>query len=111
MEPPDDRHLYGRLLEHLDDRAHTLFSRCGKNYGWSRFEGTRCQKAVEERDGPCAGADRSGFEFPYYEYCHVDYYSDRASEYDALDGIDICGDRLITGHAIIGKWSGVQEIS
>ncbi|CAM9143199.1 unnamed protein product, partial [Hapterophycus canaliculatus] len=41
---------------------------CGNNYGWSRFEGSRCQEAQEDRDGPCLGADRSGFTFPTFEY-------------------------------------------
>ncbi|CAN0331815.1 unnamed protein product, partial [Scytosiphon promiscuus] len=45
---------------------------CGHNYGWSRFEGSRCQEAMEERDGSCAGASRSDFTFPIFEYCHPD---------------------------------------
>lgn len=79
-----------------------VFCRCGKNYGWSRFEGSRCQEAQEDRDGPCLDASRSGFTFPYFEYCHPDYYSDE-DEYEFTGDEDICGDRLITGHAVIGK--------
>ncbi|CAM9121681.1 unnamed protein product, partial [Hapterophycus canaliculatus] len=50
---------------------------CGKNYGWSRFEGSRCQEAVEDNEfnPPCDGISRSGFEFPWFEYCHPDYDS------------------------------------
>eukprot|EP00904_Undaria_pinnatifida_P003872 jgi/Undpi1/13486/HiC_scaffold_8.g03145.m1 len=76
---------------------------CGKNYGWSRFEGSRCQEAQEDRDGPCLDASRSGFTFPYFEYCHPDYYSDE-DEYEFTGDEDICGDRLITGHAVIGGY-------
>ncbi|CAN0473809.1 unnamed protein product, partial [Laminaria digitata] len=41
---------------------------CGNNYGWSRFEGSRCQEAQEDRDGDCQGASRNGFTFPFFEY-------------------------------------------
>ncbi|CAM9937070.1 unnamed protein product, partial [Hapterophycus canaliculatus] len=41
------------------DVGHTMVEEidiveCGNNYGWSRFEGSRCQEAVEYRDGPYA---------------------------------------------------------
>lgn len=78
-------------------------NRCGNNYGWSRFEGSRCQEAMEARDGPCLDADRSGFTFPMYEYCHPDFNSDDADEADFVAGVDICGDRLLTGTAVMGK--------
>lgn len=43
----------------------------GKNYGWSRFEGSRCQEAVQNNDynPACKNIDRSGFEFPIFEVC------------------------------------------
>eukprot|EP00904_Undaria_pinnatifida_P003870 jgi/Undpi1/13484/HiC_scaffold_8.g03143.m1 len=101
---------FDRLTDTLycGDVGHTMVEEvdiveCGKNYGWSRFEGSRCQEAEESRDGPCADADRSGFEFPFFEYCHVDYHSTSEGEDVFLDGEDICGDRTMTGHAIIGK--------
>lgn len=76
--------------------------RCGKNYGWSRFEGSRCQEAQEDRDGTCAGASRSGFTFPYFEYCHPDYDSTTGDEADFVGNSDPCGTRQLTGHAVIG---------
>ncbi|CAM9199998.1 unnamed protein product [Ectocarpus sp. 12 AP-2014] len=77
---------------------------CGNNYGWSRFEGTRCQEAVEnnEFNPPCDGVSRSGFTFPLYEYCHPDYSSVGDDEFTA--GNDICGDRFILGNAVIGGY-------
>lgn len=84
------------------------WNRCGNNYGWSRFEGSRCQEAVEYRDGPCLDADRSGFTFPIYEYCHPDYYADDEGEDAFTDGVDICGGRLITGHAVMGTLSSAN---
>lgn len=78
--------------------------RCGNNYGWSEFEGSRCQEAQEDRDGDCAGRSRSGFTFPYFEYCHPDYNSDTAAEQEFTAGVDICGDRTLIGHAVIGAW-------
>eukprot|EP00903_Cladosiphon_okamuranus_P006181 g6078.t1 len=77
---------------------------CGKNYGWSRFEGSRCLDEREDRDGPCDGADRSGITFPEFEYCHPDYYDDIDEEQDFTDGVDICGDRSLTGLAVIGGY-------
>lgn len=50
------------------------------------------------------GASRSGFTFPYFEYCHPDYFS-TGDELEFTGGEDICGERLITGHAAIGKIS------
>eukprot|EP00903_Cladosiphon_okamuranus_P010393 g9831.t1 len=77
---------------------------CGNNYGWSRFEGSRCFEDNENRDGPCAGADRSGFTFPVFEYCHPDYYSDADGEEEFTGGVDICGTRMLTGNAVIGGY-------
>eukprot|EP00903_Cladosiphon_okamuranus_P010392 g9830.t1 len=77
---------------------------CGKNYGWSRFEGSRCQDEHEDRDGPCDGADRSGITFPVFEYCHPDYYDDTDEEQAFTNGVDICGDRSLTGHSVIGGY-------
>lgn len=83
--------------------------RCGNNYGWSRFEGTRCQEAVQgnKLNPMCEHIDRSEFEFPYFEYCHPDYHSDKASEREFTGNNDFCGDRLITGHAVIGTCSSM----
>ncbi|CAM9279443.1 unnamed protein product, partial [Hapterophycus canaliculatus] len=77
---------------------------CGKNYGWSRFEGSRCQEAVEDNEfnPPCKDIDRSGFEFPLFEYCHPDYDSSASDESDYTGGDDFCGDRYIEGTCIIG---------
>lgn len=77
--------------------------RCGNNYGWSRFEGSRCQEAVEGEYGNCDGASRSEFTFPVYEFCHSDYDSSDPGEAVFTDGIDICGTRSITGSSIIGE--------
>lgn len=57
---------------------------------------------MEDRDGPCVDADRSEFTFPMFEYCHPDYFSDDEDEADFIGGDDFCGDRLITGNAVIG---------
>ncbi|CAM9766583.1 unnamed protein product [Scytosiphon promiscuus] len=77
---------------------------CGKNYGWSRFEGSRCQEAVEDNEfnPPCEGIDRSGFEFSVFEYCHPDYDSSASEESVYTGGNDFCGDRYIEGTCIIG---------
>ncbi|CAN0058502.1 unnamed protein product [Scytosiphon promiscuus] len=56
---------------------------------------------MEERDGSCAGASRSDFTFPVFEYCHPDYYSDAAEEADFTEGVDICG-----GHVYRGTFFG-----
>eukprot|EP00903_Cladosiphon_okamuranus_P006180 g6077.t1 len=77
---------------------------CGKNYGWSRFEGSRCLDEREYLDGPCADTDRSGITFPEFEYCHPDYYDDIDEERDFTNGVDICGDRSLTGLAVIGGY-------
>lgn len=82
-----------------------FFFRCGKNYGWGRFEGSRCQEAVEDLyETPCEGVDRSPYEFPIYEYCHPSYYSDKASEDPFTGGVDICGERKIVGNGAIGGY-------
>ncbi|CAM9548065.1 unnamed protein product [Ectocarpus sp. 6 AP-2014] len=91
------------------DVGHTLVEEidiveCGNNYGWSRFEGSRCQEAQESRDGPCLDTDRSAFTFPIYEYCHPDYSSDDADEADFVAGVDICGTRMVSGTAVIGGY-------
>ncbi|CAM9182128.1 unnamed protein product, partial [Laminaria digitata] len=75
---------------------------CGKNYGWSHYEGSRCQSDVQERNGLCKNLDRSEFTFPVFEYCHPDYYSDADGEDEFVGDVDVCGDRLITGHSVIG---------
>ncbi|CAM9211348.1 unnamed protein product, partial [Sphacelaria rigidula] len=75
---------------------------CGKNYGWAQFEGSRCQEAVEDRFVPCSSASRAGVQFPWFEYCHSDYFSDAPGEKEFTDGVDICGSRAITGFAVIG---------
>ncbi|CAM9165509.1 unnamed protein product [Scytosiphon promiscuus] len=77
---------------------------CGKNYGWSRFEGSRCQEAVEDNEfnPPCDGVSRSGFEFPWFEYCHPDYDSSLDSEQEFTNGVNICGERSLLGHSVIG---------
>ncbi|CAM9453682.1 unnamed protein product [Scytosiphon promiscuus] len=73
---------------------------CGKNYGWPRFEGSGCQQlAIDEGLYPsCDDSVRSQYEFPIYEYCHLTSESDP----DLTNGVDVCGDREITGNAIIG---------
>ncbi|CAM9509059.1 unnamed protein product [Ectocarpus sp. 4 AP-2014] len=77
---------------------------CGNNYGWSRFEGSRCQEAVEDNEfnPPCDGVSRSGFTFPLYEYCHPDY--DSSTDGVLTGGTDICGDRVQLGNAVIGGY-------
>lgn len=84
--------------------------RCGNNYGWSRFEGSRCQEAQEGRDGPCLGADRSQYTFPWFEYCHPGYKSNVDSEAEFLGGVDLCGDRLITGNTVIGEYMCLHNL-
>lgn len=58
---------------------------------------------MQERNGWCRDLDRSKFTFPIYEYCHPDYYSDADGEDEFVGDVNICGDRLITGHSVIGK--------
>ena len=82
-----------------------LLRRCGNNYGWVRFEGSRCTEYSEDDYGSCVGADRSGFTFPTFEYCHYDYDSSPSSENDYTGGIDICGDRSVEGNTIIGMYA------
>lgn len=59
---------------------------------------------MEDRDGPCKNADRAGFTFPFFEYCHYDYDSSTDSE-DFTGGVDICGDWGSLGTAVIGALS------
>lgn len=49
--------------------SHKLCERCGNNYGWGQFEGSRCQSAVQFRDeyASCDVADRSAYTFPIFE--------------------------------------------
>lgn len=71
--------------------------RCGKDYGWRMFEGSRCNDGYEGYSGDnCAGLDRAAYTFPIFEYCHFDYDSS-AEEFDA------CGDRTVTGLSVMGK--------
>lgn len=79
--------------------------RCGKNYGWSIFEGSRCLQSQEARIGSCAAKSRAGFTFPIFQYCHADYYDDASGESTYTAGVDICGDRSVVGNAVIGKFS------
>ncbi|CAN0530076.1 unnamed protein product, partial [Ectocarpus sp. 12 AP-2014] len=70
---------------------------CGNNYGWSRFEGSRCQEAVQDNEfnPPCGFVDRSGFTFPLFEYCHPGYDSTDANEQEFTGGADVCGNRVV----------------
>ncbi|CAN0432934.1 unnamed protein product [Ascophyllum nodosum] len=77
---------------------------CGNNYGWARFEGSRCTEYSEDDYGSCVDADRSGFTFPVFEYCHPDYFSSSSSEDDYTNGIDICGDRNVIGSSVTGGY-------
>lgn len=78
--------------------------RCGNDYGWSRFEGSRCQSAQEDRfDDSCSDLSRSGLVFPIFEYCHPDYDSSESDEGEYTDGQDICGARTVVGNAVIGE--------
>ena len=79
------------------------FGRCGNNYGWVRFEGSRCTEFSEDDYGPCANADRSGYVFPIFEYCHFDFDSSPSSQEDYTGGNNICGDRGIVGNSVIGE--------
>ena len=80
-----------------------LFHSCGQDYGWSTFEGSRCQEAQQDRIGSCDGISRSGVTFPIYEYCHPDYDSTDEGEDVFTNGNDLCGARSVTGLAVIGK--------
>ena len=84
----------------MDDK---FVGRCGNNYGWARFEGSRCTEFSEDTYGPCADVDRSSFTSPVFEYCHVDYDSSPSSEDEYTGGNDICGDRSIVGNTVIGE--------
>lgn len=78
-----------RLARKLPKRARKLRYRCGQDYGWTMFEGSRC-------NGDCSGLDRADYAFPVFEYCHFDYDS-------TGDDVDVCGDRTVTGLAVIGE--------
>ncbi|CAN0318172.1 unnamed protein product, partial [Ectocarpus sp. 12 AP-2014] len=93
------------------DVGHTLveeinFIECGNNYGWSRFEGSRCQEAVQDNEfnPPCDGISRSGFTYPLFEYCHPDYDSTDADEEEFTGGAATCGDRFVVGNCVIGGY-------
>lgn len=73
--------------------------RCGKNYGWSNFEGSLCK---EWHGDDCNSVSRSGIEFPMFEYCHPDYDSSAAGQEKFTGGNDFCPESL-TGHAVIGE--------
>lgn len=75
--------------------------RCGNDYGWSIFEGSRCQVEQEDRIGTCAGRSRAGYTFPMFEYCHPNYPADPDSVSDLTGGVDVCGARAIEGLAVI----------
>lgn len=83
--------------------TYILVDRCGNNYGWVRFEGSRCTEYSEDTYGPCADVDRSSFTFPYFEYCHFDYDSSPSSEDEYTGGYDLCGDRSVLGNTVIGE--------
>lgn len=69
-------------------------TRCGYNYGWNTFEGSRCNEGFDGADA-CPDLDRADYVFPTFEYCHFDYDS-------SSDIVNLCGDRLVTGLSIIG---------
>ncbi|CAM9268154.1 unnamed protein product, partial [Hapterophycus canaliculatus] len=79
---------------------------CGFNYGWSRFEGSLCQEAVEDNEynPPCDGVSRDEFVFPWFEYCHQDYDSTLDSEQQYTGGVDVCGERIMLGQSVIGGY-------
>lgn len=79
--------------------------RCGNNYGWVRFEGTRCTEFSEDAYGPCSDADRGFMTPPIFEYCHYDYDSSIDSEAVYTGDNDLCGDRTVEGNTVIGKYS------
>lgn len=79
-----------------------LLFRCGNNYGWVRFEGSRCTEFSQDRFGSCDGADRSFYTPPIFEYCHFDYSYDD-SEAVFTGGNNPCGDRFVVGNAVIGE--------
>lgn len=78
--------------------------RCGQYYGWNRFEGDLCTSENEENLGSCDGADFSSYKSPYFQYCHPSYHS-AADDSKYTNGVDVCGDRSVTGLAIIGEMS------
>lgn len=59
----------------------------------------------EDIHGTCDGTDRSGYEFPIFEYCHPNYFSG-AEEAPLTGGENICGDRRLVGNGAIGEGSG-----
>ena len=93
--------LYCGDVGHTDVESVNIIE-CGKNYGWGRFEGSLCQEAAQDVHGPCSGADRSGIEFPWFEYCHPDYNSAPADQDEFTGGVDFCAKTSLSGHAVIG---------
>lgn len=80
-------------------------SRCGNFYGWNRWEGDICHRDNEFENaelGSCEDADRSSFQSPFFQYCHNDYDSS-TDDTVYTGGIDICGDRIVKGLAVMGK--------
>lgn len=73
---------------------------CGKNYGWSDFEGRLCR---EWHGANCAKVSRSGIETAMFEYCHPGYDSGAPGQEVFTGGVDFCPD-TITGHAVIGGY-------
>lgn len=69
--------------------------RCGYNYGWNTFEGSRCHDEIDGA-GACPELDRADYVFPTFEYCHFDYDS-------SSDTVNVCGDRIVTGLSVIGE--------
>lgn len=85
-----------------------VLRRCGNDYGWSRFEGSRCQEEQEDRfeddfDADCPNLPRDGITFPIYEYCHGEYPDDPMESAHLTGGKDVCGDRYLEGQAVIGE--------
>lgn len=78
--------------------------RCGQDYGWNRFEGDLCHRDNEFAEaelGDCADASRD-YVSPYFQYCHPGYDS-ATDDNKYTGGIDVCGDRAVTGMAVIGE--------
>lgn len=75
-------------------RPNPTKKRCGNNYGWREFEGSRCNDGLESHN--CTALDRADYTFPAFEYCHFGYDS-------ADEEHDACGDRVVTGLSVIGE--------
>lgn len=64
------------------------------------FEGSLCK---EWNGNDCSAVVRSDYKWPLFEYCHPDYDSSPSDQAKLTGGKDICGQRRVTGHAVIGK--------